>query len=375
MRALPVASVARQARLAAPLCALVAAATIAIACHAAADRMTAVDAEASLDTTLVVPASIQSFLLDTYDGSGQAVHPDYAAPIRPWSHKPRYLAITPYPNGDTKYENPVLYSGADGMHWTVANGTPNPLAYPQSGYLSDPDVVYANVHNALYLYYRQASDSDYIHLIRSSNGTTWSPPLRVVAAPVTAALSPAVVRRAYGDWFMWTVNSDGGCRAPSATVELRRSTDGISWTDPEQVKMDLHGYSAWHIDVQWIASRSEFWALMPVKTYGTCATRQLFIASSRDGVDWITAPNAVARAGETAELRDVVYRSTFAYDSAADAVTLWLSGARLVGDGFVWSTAAVRRPRESLFSPVRRSAMLTPGERRREVDELFVPPA
>lgn len=347
---------------------------VATACARDAAAPTAVEPGAPSDTTLMVPSIVQAFSVRTYDGSGQAVHPDFVTPVNPWSHRPRYLALTPYPNGDTKFENPVLYSGADGMNWTVAKGTPNPLVYPKNGYLSDPDVVYANARNALFLYYRQASDSDYIHLIRSQNGRDWEPPIRIIAGPSFGVLSPSVVRRAKDDWLMWTVRADGGCRGPGAAVELRRSNDGIAWSPPEPVQMDLRGYSPWHIDVQWIPSLQEYWALVPVKTFGTCATRQLYLAVSKDAVNWTSAPQPAARAGEIAEFRDVVYRSTFAYDKSTDAVTIWLSGARMVGDWFVWSTAAVRRARAELFSPARRSAIQIPSERRREVDELFQPP-
>jgi hypothetical protein len=349
-------------------------ATVSAACRRGPDAVTAVNNDVTTDTAMNVPASIKLFSIATYDGSGQAVHPDFSAPIRPWSHRPRYLAITPYPNGNTKFENPSLYSGTDGMTWTVARGTPNPLVFPKAGYLSDPDVVYANTRNELFLYYRQLSDSDRIYMIRSKNGTDWDMPAQLFATPQFGALSPAVVRRAHGNWLMWTVSADSGCRGPRAHTELRRSTDGMTWSDPEPVSMDLHGYSPWHLDVQWLPSRGEFWALVPVKTYGTCATRALYLATSPDGVTWNTLPNAVARAGATWEFRDVIYRSTFAYDATSDQVTLWFSGARMVGESFVWSTAAVRRLRTELFSTVARGNMLQPHERRREVDELFQPP-
>jgi len=235
------------------------------------------------------------------------------------------------------------------MTWSVAHGTPNPLTKTLVGYLSDPDIVYASSRNTLYMYYREVSDSDYIHVIESTNGTSWNAGVRIFAAPLTSALSPAVVRRSHDEWLMWTVNADSGCHGPRAKVELRRSADGMVWSDPEPVDMDLHGYSAWHIDVQWIPTRDEYWALVPVKTGGSCATRQLFIATSPDGITWTTAPNAVARAGASEQFRDIVYRSTFAYDPSADAINFWLSGARMVGDKFIWSTAAMRRSRSDVF--------------------------
>src|SRR5215208_6402246 len=42
----------------------------------------------------------------TYDGSGQLVHPDAAVFPRGWQGKRYWIAATPYPGGNPKYENP-----------------------------------------------------------------------------------------------------------------------------------------------------------------------------------------------------------------------------------------------------------------------------
>jgi hypothetical protein len=43
-----------------------------------------------------------------------------------------------------------------------------------------------------------------------------------------------------------------------------------------------------------------------------------------------------------------VYRSTFEYDPATDAVTFWFSGARYESGGYRWSAAIERRRRDVL---------------------------
>jgi hypothetical protein len=60
--------------------------------------------------------------------------------------------------------------------------------------------------------------------------------------------------------------------------------------------------------------------------------------------------------GATKELQDVVYRSTFAYDAVADAVTIWYSGARYDGVNYVWGSAVQRRLRADLFSTIQAAA-------------------
>jgi hypothetical protein len=317
----------------------------------------------------------------TYDGSGQAVHPDYLTPIRPWSHRPRFLALTPYAFSNRTLENPALYSGSNGFDWTVASGTPNPLAFPKSGYLSDPDIVYANFRNELFLYYRQTTpDSDYIHLIRSANGVQWGDPVAITTGRRDAILSPAVVRMSSSDWRMWSVNSGrDGCAGPSTTIELRRSADGLTWGPPSPVKMDLGVRFLWHLDVQYIPRTREFWAVGPVKTAGGCVTEAISLLRSSDGVNWIPVAHDVFVRGVIPEFRDIVYRTTFAYDAADDALTFWLSGARVKDTDFVWSTAAVRIPRVQVFDPIRYSSARVRGSDedrawRAYLDSIFIPP-
>jgi hypothetical protein len=124
----------------------------------------------------------------------------------------------------------------------------------------------------------------------------------------------------------------------------------FEWSKPLTVDLTQLGFSVWHIDVQWIASRGEFWALYNVKTSGSCTTSAVYLATSTDGVHWTTFPSPVLARGAIDELRDVVYRSTFSYDEASDAITFWYSGARVDGGIFLWRAAVQRRLRENLFA-------------------------
>lgn len=289
----------------------------------------------------------------TYEGSGQVVHPDVADLPSSWNSERLRLAITPYPNGDAAFENPSLYSGSDALTWLVPPGVANPLARSTSGHLSDPDILYDPDSRELWLYYRQVTSENEIYLVRSRDGVAWSAPALVAHVPNHGIISPSVVRRAPGDWWMWSVNGGAtGCQADAAALEVRRSSDGLHWSAPTTARLSQPGVFPWHVDVEWIASLGEFWALYNVKTAGSCTTPAVYLATSTDGVRWTTFGRPVLARGASPAFADIVYRSSFEYDAAGDEVTFWFSGARYDGHGYVWHAAVERRRRADVFAQV-----------------------
>jgi hypothetical protein len=288
--------------------------------------------------------------LPTYEGSGQVVHPDYVHSPAGVFGSAHHLAITPYPFGDAKWENPSHFIGGGFDEWELEAGAPNPVVRPAAGYHSDPDMVFVPETAELWLYYRQVTGDNFVLLTRSRDGLTWGPPVEVVRRPPHEVVSQTVVRRGPGDWYMWAVNAgETGCAAPSTVVELRRSADGIHWSPAAPVDLRQDLLYAWHIDVEWIPSRNEFWALYNVKTNGGCATPALFLATSPDGVHWnVLGP--VLKKGRIPAFADIVYRASLNYDPETDRITFWYSGARYGGDGkYVWSAAVERRRRADVF--------------------------
>ena len=297
------------------------------------------------------PAELSSTLsnatlltLATYDSSGQAVHPDvvrgHGAATGFW------LAITPYPGGNTRYENPSLFRSKDASTWTIPPGVTNPIALPDStAYLSDPALV-INADQHLWLYYRSVINSlNIIKLIRSTDGQHWDAATNVVSVPSHELVSPTVVRGApHAPWQMWSVNSGPqGCSAPVTKIERRTASDGLHWSAPSTVDLVQAGQMIWHIDVQWIPARAEYWALYNTYPAGmTCATNALYLARSPDGVTWTTSPSPIATAGLIDAFKHVIYRSTFMTNPKATTVTLWMSGA-VYGQstGYTWQTATV----------------------------------
>lgn len=290
--------------------------------------------------------------LTTYDGSGQVVHPDYAATPAGAFGRPFHLAITPYPYGNPSFENPSFFDAGQRDQWSVSPGASNPVVRPDAGYLSDPDLVYLPEAGELRLYYRQVTTQNLVLLTRSTDGLRWTEPVEVTRAPNHEIVSPSVVRRGVDDWWMFAVNSGPvGCTAAGTTVEVRRSTDGLIWGPARTVVLEQSDLWPWHLDVQWIPSRRVFWAVYNAKTASACTTPAVYLAESADGITWTPLDRPVLVKGAIPAFEDIVYRTTFEYDPVSDAITFWFSGARFDGSRYVWSAAVERRHRADVFAP------------------------
>lgn len=295
---------------------------------------------------------LRALTLRTFDGSGQTVHPDHLLHAAAGFAFPRHLAITPYPFGDARKELPSVFAGGGLLDWTVEPGAPDPVVPNEpTGHMSDPDLV--QVDGEIWMYYRHVTSRNTINVVRTSDGLTWSAPREVVSAPNHEIISPAVVRRAPGDWWMWAVDAGAaGCSGATTTVTLRRSSDGLTWGPPQQVAMSHTGMHPWHIEVQWLPERGEFWALFNSKHPGGCTTPAVFLAVSTDGLSWSHFAAPVLVKGAHPDLMDIVYRGTFLYDHARQDVTFWHSGATYSGGRYVWRSAVERLTLDQLLSRI-----------------------
>ena len=307
----------------------------------------------------------------TYDGSGQVVHPDVVSFDAPWNGHKLWNAITPYPNSATRFENPSLFSSDDGDTWGVPEGVTNPLSRTKRGYLSDPDMLFDSKSGQMWLYYREVHTlsaqkgvtthvADNVWLTTSPDAINWSPPRQVVSDSGRYVVSPSIVRTTDGGMSMYQIDAGrGGCSARATRITRRRSVNGLDWTAPVSTSFTQVGFIPWHLDVQYIPSRSEYWALVAAyePTRG-CMTTSLFLATSTDGVRWTTYPTPVLAAGEIPQFGAAVYRSTFAL-AANDSLTIWFSGARTVRLGsrkragiVAWSAAVTHTTAAALLSRV-----------------------
>lgn len=297
--------------------------------------------------------------LPTYDGSGQLVHPDVAVFPDGFAGHDFWLAATPYPNGNANLENPSVFTDDD-RRWVVPPQVRNPLvAAPQSpAHNSDPDLVFDPSSNRLRMYYRLTKDNtDDIRMQSTADGEHWSEPVSTVSARGIAIVSPAIVRQADDVWIMWSVNAvNGGCQAQSTGIERRTSADGVHWSQPSAVQLVQPGFVPWHMDVQYIPSKREYWMLVAAYPRGAgCAATDLFFARSVDGVSWQTYRAPLVARIDYPAYANAVYRSTFYYDADNDAVRLWLSGAVLSDQRWVWTLSTSRWGLSELLAHVSES--------------------
>jgi hypothetical protein len=218
---------------------------------------------------------------------------------------------------------------------------------PAGGYLSDPDIVHDPDRDELRMYYRQTvGETDQLFLMTSRNGVEWSPSQPVLVGYRYTLISPSIVRESSTSWRMWTVNAAGqGCFSLRSEMALthRRSSDGVTWSDPEIVQLRVPGRVPWHWDVQYVPAKQEYWALVAAYPEGTtCSHTAVFFARSADGMTWSVSPTPLLGPGEFEPIRDLVYRSTFHYHDGSDAVSVWFSGAKLDGKVFHYAVAVAR---------------------------------
>ncbi len=306
-----------------------------------------------------VRGTLRVLTIPTADGTGRVVHPDYVRMPASWPGSPRYLAITTYPAADPTREWPSLFSQDSACtHWHLPAGGPNPVLQPPTAMTyTDPDVVYVPDSNQIWMYVRLVTPMwNVLQLIRSGDGVNWTSPVDIDSAVNHGMISPAVVRRGTGDWYLWSVHAGaGGCAvAGSAFLQRRTSTDGVHWSVPDTARIAGH---PWHVDVQWIPDRKEWWALY----VESCLPTAVRLATSPDGLAWSVLPSPVITAGVISQVGDVVYRSTFAVEG--DSVRFWFSGARwdsVSDSGWVWRAAASIEGTSALLERLSQPAPVAP---------------
>lgn len=265
-----------------------------------------------------------SFLdIPTYDGTGQAVHPDVVAFPDGWHGHPYWMAMTPYPYDTAERENPSVLVSGDGVGWETPGGLTNPLVgTPRCDHNSDPDIVYSPNADELYLFYTEVLRSRFcgagtnvnrVKLMTSSDGVDWSEPQTVLEFDLDSApvyVSPSIVYR-NGRFEMWMASN-------ADTLVYTTSADGVKWGPLREASIPE---PPWHVDVNYVESKGEYWMLYVDSPVGGA---NLKFARSSDGIDWRVCSEPVLQPSSSWD-NERIYRASFLYDDARAALRVWYS--------------------------------------------------
>ena len=229
------------------------------------------------------------------DGTNYVIHPDVVdfGPTRRWHGWRYWMACTPFAGRTNSKENPSILVSQNGFHWEVPSGIVNPI-YPDPPpprFNSDTDLTYDPETDALVLTFRQMlPDGTHQHYIaRSPDGRIWPAklqPLNWTRLAGSQLASPAFVRRAAGDWWLYGVNGN-----TARLTYYRATSPEAAWTGPSVIGTWPLALKPWHVDV--IYHGGAFRALVDCGPEYKGYADGYVLGSSVDGSTWTWATGPV----------------------------------------------------------------------------------
>jgi hypothetical protein len=252
------------------------------------------------DPMLVIP---------TYDGSGQATHPDVI--LDPNAAGTRLLmAMTPYPYSDDRIENPSLLASRNGMVFREIEGIVNPLVPPPPiDHNDDPDLRWdavAGEYELLYLE-SEAPMKQTVVSLRSTDLVTWVRHDAIVFDLERGdpfIVSPTAVYDGTVTHMFYVNLMTGGFQIQTLT-----SADGRAWdaTTATPIAIDMGNVSPWHIDV---VTGPAGYALLISGFVGKFKPQNLYIATTKDLETWTFDPEPLLSHTDPRLGVTTLYRST-----------------------------------------------------------------
>jgi hypothetical protein len=249
--------------------------------------------------------------IETYDGSGQAMHPKVLYFDTPWNGWKYWMSYTPYPNGKGDFENPSVAVSQDGLDWHIPKGLKNPIIKPPSdagrgGHYSDPHIVMNEHSMEMWYRYNPANNKNNkinrIYMVTSMNGVSWASP-KLILNDQYKYFSPAVLYE-NGVYKMWFSDTDG-------KLHYRESNNLTTWSAVETVNLELNGYRTWHQDV--IHTQGGYETIFSAFKNGEFSlnNQQLYYSISPDGINFGKPVLILSPSSEKNQLdNQMIYRSS-----------------------------------------------------------------
>jgi len=180
--------------------------------------------------------------IPTSDNFRQAVHPDviYIKEGFGKNKQKFWMACTPYPNQDDRYENPEVFSSDDGLCWAPPNEKMNPIFKKPKDFLShnsDTAIIYDNKKLIVFFrssFYKNGKFRNLLQSIESDDGENWKNLKVLMQSDKNHFLSPSI-KKIKNEWIMWTVDCEGRDEK-TLSVYRRASDDLINWKKSTKVQ-------------------------------------------------------------------------------------------------------------------------------------------
>lgn len=285
--------------------------------------------------------------IPTYDGSGQCVHPDVLYFADGWAGYKYWMAMTPYPTSNDRLENPSIVVSNDGETWVVPDGIINPIvaAPPEgNGYNADPDIVYNDDTDEMWLYYSSFNGSVITCSVIKINASMGiSDPIGLFVSPDVTDLrqrSMAVIKD-NDDWHMWVQNTSA-----TQKVQYRSSSDGTNWSSSYDVAFDVpYVPDFWHLNVEQIENKY----VMIISTTTSAGDIYLATADSNSPLTFSLYQIPLIVRSVSGWDNQSLYRASTVYNPSSDVLSIWYSAYSIAGSP-IWHIGKIDTDYSNLIS-------------------------
>lgn len=269
--------------------------------------------------------------IPTYEKSGQAMHPDIVYDENGVLGHKYWMAFTPYPFYEDKYEDPSIVVSEDGKNFSLPSGAKNPVLddigdKDKGGHLSDTDLMYNKNQLILHYVYNKKGvlGPSKFYRIVSDNGINWSKPNVVYLCKETGeGYSPAFIIENDITKMWYFAGEDN-------LIFTESKDDEKSWSKIKKCKLNMSPWKGWHFDV--IKTDKEYEALICARL-PRIQTRALFYAKSTDCINWYVSKYPIIFPKENSWDGRDIYRSTMIKEKGK--YKIWYSA---VGRNRIWNT-------------------------------------
>jgi predicted GH43/DUF377 family glycosyl hydrolase len=250
----------------------------------------------------------------------QNIHPKVLYFDNGWNGYKWWMAYTPYPNGDTKKENPCIAVSNDGLNWGVPSSFANNVLDDWNGvagaYNNDTHLVFRSDLNRLEVWWRFVDTSvtpKVANLKRrvSTDGISWGATevMFVGEAEVNDHISPSIV---FEDslYKMISVQKNDGV---NWAMNYTDSSDGLTWTNRLPLSVNLNSLTPWHLD--FIKNGNSYEMILQAWDIGgTNNTSSLYFLDSSDLINWSDPIKVLSPSPIIGKFDDAgIYRSSIVY--------------------------------------------------------------